>query len=272
MSQFWVNQPGATAGDVATLYVADVGSATPAAHILNVLGGTNANTFGSGNTLVINATPSGPNKVISEFDEFLGLEPWKLQWSNQGANSAAGTSTNPGQFAFDEGVSSSIGLVGISGPNSLGPFVLGGGTYSQNFVFDLVSLSTGGNNYTIYIGLVSPLESTIGAPPTSGVYFQYNHAVNGGNWQIVCNNGVSTTANTATLAATGFHNYGISINATGTSAAFTINGVAVANSPIATNIPLTPVSPGIISVVNAGTLPVQLGDIFYYTQVLTAAR
>ena len=41
-------------GTVATSYVTDAGTATPAAHVLNVLGGTNINTAGAGANLTVN--------------------------------------------------------------------------------------------------------------------------------------------------------------------------------------------------------------------------
>jgi len=44
------------ASEVATNYVANSGSATPSAGVLNVIGGAGATTSGSGNTLTINAT------------------------------------------------------------------------------------------------------------------------------------------------------------------------------------------------------------------------
>lgn len=47
-------------GTVATLYVEDVGSATPSAGILNIVGGTGVNTVGVGNTVTINSMASVP--------------------------------------------------------------------------------------------------------------------------------------------------------------------------------------------------------------------
>lgn len=48
-------------GEIATSYVEDVGTAVPSGGILNVLGGTGVNTFGSGNTIIINAHGGGLN-------------------------------------------------------------------------------------------------------------------------------------------------------------------------------------------------------------------
>ncbi len=60
MSQFW---QGVTAGslppEVPLSFVTDSGTATPAAHILNVLGGTGATTSGSGNTVTVTVINDG---------------------------------------------------------------------------------------------------------------------------------------------------------------------------------------------------------------------
>ena len=45
-------------GDVATSYVCDIGVAVPSSHILDVNGGTNVQTIGSGNQILINITAS----------------------------------------------------------------------------------------------------------------------------------------------------------------------------------------------------------------------
>lgn len=45
--------------DVPTSFVTDLGTAIPAANILQVIGGTNVSTTGVGNVLTINATASG---------------------------------------------------------------------------------------------------------------------------------------------------------------------------------------------------------------------
>ena len=220
-----------------------------------------------------------PNKTITEFDDFLdnSTATNKLQWATIGSldPSASFTrlNTNPGQLIYLSSNSHS-GLTLSPGDTALtAPFQLGSGTFNMNWVMDLTTLSVGGARYTIYIGLLFYADVAASSPPTSGVYFQYSDNVNAGNWQIVCNNSsTSTTHNTSTPAATGFHNYGIQINAAATSAAFTINGVIVANSPITTNFPTLPVGPGFFSLASSGTLPAQVVDLFYYTQVLTTAR
>lgn len=272
MSQFWVNASGSTPPEVATTYIADVGSATPALNILNVLGGTNASTSASGNTIIINATPGAPNQVISDFDDFTS-EITKLGFQVDNVTDMPGTATNPG-LVIPTGttVSYDVGLFGNTS-TAIGPFAFGGGTFSQNWVHNLVGLSDDTNSYTIYIGLVDGQSFDIVTDPISGIYFKYTHTLNSGNWQIVCNDsGAITTANTSTPASTAFHNYGIQINATATSVAFTIDGVVVSNSPITTNIPLTALGPAVVVLLNSGNIPLHETDLYYYTQILTVAR
>jgi hypothetical protein len=238
--------------------------------------------------LVINSGGGGgggvfpPNQTVQDFDDFIdnnGSNAGKFLWgsiSGFSASPIAGTATNPG-------------IVSIAGPNStapvanglllgfpstiVSPFVLGGGSYSQNFVFNLNTLSNNTNSYTLYIGLMDYEDVVNLTSPQSGCWFQYNHTVNSGNWQIVCSNSSSQTVhNTSTTAATGFHNYGIQVNAAATSVAFTIDGVIVANSPITTNIPTSDIGPGIFIFSLAGTTADMYADLFYYTQILTTPR
>lgn len=55
MSQFWVGVSGSNLPvTVPTSFQTDSGTATPAANILNVLGGDNIGTEGSGNTVTVN--------------------------------------------------------------------------------------------------------------------------------------------------------------------------------------------------------------------------
>ncbi len=257
---------------VAQTYVTDAGTAIPSSNILNVLGDDVINTSGSGNTIVIH-NPN-PSKVISDFNDFITGSGNLIGYPGVGLASIPGTATNPGIVTFSGGGSNGIFMAGNYGSNpNADSFALGGGSLSLNWVFDLIALSTNTDTYTVFIGFMDAASVAGQVPISDGVYFQYTNSVNGGNWQIVCTKGgVSTTANTITPAATGFHNYGVSINAAGTSAAFTINGVAVANSPIASNIPTNPISPAIYTLQSAGTVPDQEVDLIYYTQILTVAR
>ncbi len=244
---------------------------------LTSTGGTVAITNGAGSiNLEANTSPFNPNNTVRDFDDFIAgtsnttkLFPSPIvQWDFQ-----PGTATNPGQIKIASGASGNGFIIYGQGSPSADPFVLGGGQISMNFVFDIGALSNNTDNYTCYIGLMGSTTSAAGIAPTDGIYFKYNHAVNGGRWQIVTtNSSVSTTANSGILAATGFHNYGFVVNAGATSVSFYINGVLTANSPLSGNIPSAAISPTIISVPSAGNMPDQFADLFYYEQILTTAR
>ncbi len=249
--------------NVATQYNEDTGIAIPSLNVLNVFTGAVSETEGSGNTITIPGF--FPGKVVQFYDDFISSE-------DTGGN---GTSTNPGQLLLPSLTGTFAQWHVSNGTNGtpFDPFVLGAGTLNVNFVFNLNSLSTNTDSYTIQIGLMNVLTFHNGDPVVDGCHFEYTHTVNGGKWQIInTSSGVSTIVNTNTLASTGFHNYEIRINASGTSVSYFIDGVQVANSPVSTNIPSVSIGPGIIEFWNAGTTPDMNLDLWYYTQVLNTSR
>lgn len=263
-------------GTVAENFVTQSGTAIPVANTLNVLGSGGLFTSGSGNTVTYALQP---NHGITDWDDFLALASGtgasKLGFqsgSSGGITQVTGTATNPGQITWNSvapGVDDSVVLG--SEPDS--PFGLGAGTLSINWVINLVTLGNVTNNYTSYVGLMNggAFSTGIVIEPTDGCYFKYNYNINGGNWQILtANSSTRTTTNTTTAGATGFVNFGIQINAAATSVSYTINGTVVGT--IATNIPVVDLTVGWGSHNIAGSLPLQLTDLFYYNQVLTTAR
>lgn len=219
-----------------------------------------------------------PNQTINDYDDFISYGSAvafsKLAWTTTGGGtitSANGTSTNPGLVVFSGGATN--GMTSTPNGGTFDPLVLGSGSLNINWVLDLVALSTNTNAYTMYIGLMDYADVSAGTPPINGCYFKYTHTVNSGDWQIVCTSAsTSTTANTITVAATGFHNYGIKINAAGTAVHFYINGVEVANSPLSAHIPSVAISPGILAIQSAGSVPNMMIDLFYYSQNLNTPR
>jgi hypothetical protein len=217
------------------------------------------------------------NAVIWDFDDMINLASsgvGKLDWIGSGNSISLtnGTATNPGIMLIPGGESQSSGIY-IDVTTSANSFVLGGGTLSMNFVFNFGSLSTSGNRYILYIGLFDSPSIHNQTGPINGCYFKYSDNINSGDWQIATtSSSTSTVNNTSTLAATGFYNYGIQVNALATSVGFTINGSTVASSPITTNIPTGGLTPGIIIVNSTGSTPNMEYDLFYYKQVLTTPR
>jgi hypothetical protein len=79
--------------------------------------------------------------------------------------------------------------------------------------------------------------TSTGTEATDGVYFRYNHAVNGGKWQAVTrSNNTETAVDTGVLAAINTtYKFDIIVNAAGTRAEFYMNATLVAT--ITTTIP-----------------------------------
>lgn len=219
-----------------------------------------------------------PNSVVQLVDDFIcGTEPGNLFGWNQAGNfhPYPGTATNPGICQLIGGTSGIY--FGGTQQDNMSPadsILIGNGSLVLNFVIDIFALSDDTDTYAQYTGIfnTAPFINLTGFGPDSGVYFQYTNSVDSGNWQIVVNNnGTSTVQDSGVPATTGFHNYGISINATATSATFFIDGVQV-GTPITTNFPVDPIAPGMVRVPSAGTDPSWLIDLFYMTLSLTTPR
>ena len=146
-----------------------------------------------------------PNLVVNYYEDFISSHPgWT---SDHGFEfNQIGTSANPGQVSGVAGGSSGGGYLFFANPSGLAavpglPFVLGSGSFNLNMVLNLVALSNASNDYTMYLGFGNNLPSLI--LPTDGIWFQYNHAVNGGKWQIVTSNSsVQTVHDSGILAST----------------------------------------------------------------------
>lgn len=119
-----------------------------------------------------------------------------------------------------------------------GGLTVGSGEIEIEFYMKLNNLSGATQRYEIYVGLGNDTFSS--SEFTDGCYFKYSDNINSGNFQVVCaNGGVRTINNTTVAPATSYDVYRIVVNADGTSVSFYKNGVEVAGSPIATNIPTT---------------------------------
>lgn len=255
--------------DVAIDYVTDSGTAIASANILNVLGGNNTSTSGSGNTITINSAFK-PNKEVTLsddfFENFTGVG--ELNWGAIAGHFINGTSTNPGIYVIEDGTSAGVML----NANNAFNLALGSGAVTVNFVIDLVALSTAGNRYTVTAGLMQATSGASFGTPTQGVYLTYADNVNGGNWLLNCNtSSVITSVDSGVAASTGFVNLGFTVNAAGTSVSFTINGTAVGTA-ITTNIPTASITPACTWIRSSGALPASKIDLFYMKQTLTTAR
>jgi len=229
--------------------------------------------------------PITPLKTISDFDDFLSFTDGnqtrgpKLGWisvSNSWSQSP-GLASNPGIMYNYQPDTASDAIILDNGPTSENAFLLGGCALNSNWVVSLATLSDETNRYISYIGLsddsLVELLGTSVTQPENGCFFKYSDNINSGNWQIVCGAaGVYTTVNTSVAATTGFHNFGISVSASGNSATFTIDGAQV-GTVITTNIPTTiPVGPSILLEAVTGNITSIYLDLYYYFQTLNVAR
>lgn len=236
---------------------------------------------GTGTTGWVLINPK-PNQVLDLFDDFITSSAGNndfgnLLWFCSGIGFGTGTADHPGIVvcpnpSFPTSISW-LTLKQLMNSSDIAPFSLGGGVFSLNYVAKLTALSNSTNAYEMYFGLFNSAGGISGPvfPPTNGVFFKYTHSVNSGNWQVIAiSANVATTTNTTVPADTNWHNFGIVINAAGTSVSFTIDGVSV--GIVASNIPLTPISPTIYcNVVSGNSGGFQL-DLFYARLVLTNAR
>lgn len=174
------------------------------------------------------------------YEEFIGSEDsgdaGALGWSRyNGGGSITHTSAeanHPGVLRIDTGtVSTNFMVMILRGQTQI---LLGGGrTYYWSSV-KVPTLSNGTDTFSVKIGIGDGVN---GGNPTDGLWFEYTHSVNSGNWVIkTASNASGTTSNTSTAASAGsWVSFAIEVNAAGTSAEFFINGSSVGT--ITTNIP-----------------------------------
>lgn len=267
---------------VPIFFQTDAGTATAAANILKVNGAGGATTSAPGNSnqIVITAA-AGPTPfaVLQEFDDFLGSNAGlrgasKLQWNNSFVNLDNGTADHPGVYKTNSGQSfNSLVLGDNNGSNNFSPIVLGGGITTITWVVNISTLSNAGNSFNYYAGLVDYLSiNSISESFVNGVYFKYNHALNGGRWTINSTRAsTTTTVNTTSIVSTAWTTLTIVVNAANTSASFFVNNVQVGTA-ITTNLPLLPISPVVAIFNQAGVNPQTLIDLFYINIALTNPR
>jgi hypothetical protein len=281
---------GGTGDTSFTPYSVITGGTTSTGTLQNISGvGTTGQVLTSNGTSALPSwqtisSPSSftPNSVINLSDDFISASGpvssgfgSQLGWdgSNIAYNAADQTTTNQGVLR-NSSFTTGMGLFANLPSLSEGGIVLGGGILSLNWVIKTAILSNSTNTYTSYIGLVNSSGSN--SVPTDGIYFTYSNGLNSGNWVGNCTSASSTTsANSAIAAQTStFVNLGIIVNAAANTVAFYINGTQIANSPITSNIPITPIGPGFQAIHSAGTIAAAslLVDLFYMTYTLTTPR
>ncbi len=224
------------------------------------------------------ASSFSPNSVVNYFDDFLGVASangsYLMGWAT--VNFTTVTVNDLAHPGIANNASFAANSAFIKMQNAAGTavsqIVLGGGALSVNWVVKLAALSDGTNTYTFRCGL----GDTTNADEVNGVYFEYSNGLNSGNWVGKTASASSRTPANSAVAAinSAYVNLGITVNAAATSVGFFINGVQIANSPLALTIPTAPLFPFVDIVRSAGTIAASsiLVDLFYLTQTLTTPR
>lgn len=230
----------------------DSGTVNPSLGVVNVLGGTNASTSGSGNTITINYSSSGSNSNVSIVEDFVGnFTGTGSSGSNvsQQTNVGGVSSDNPGTRTIRTRPTSfsaayAFGARFYGSTTNSQPIILGGGEVTVQFYARVRDLSTAGDRVRFFLGLTNS-EATGGAFIVyDGCYFSYRDDLNSGQWQIInTSSSVSTTNDTSATVDTDWHWFKIVVNEDATSVSYYIDDVEVSNSPITTNIPSEAVGP-----------------------------
>ena len=112
--------------------------------------------------------------------------------------------------------------------NTYVPIYLGGGTVTLTWIFKIVNISVSSPRYTLLMGLSDTYETTA---PANFAGISYTDNVNSGNWQYITTAAsTSTTNNSSTAGATGWHNFTMTVNAGGTSVSFVLDGVTLGSN------------------------------------------
>lgn len=256
-------------------------------------GGTSTNVLtstGMGSIPSFQAMPSSmfaPNATIEMFDDFISTDPGPVNglsaytWQ---ATTVLGvftidrlniTSSNPGMLS-NQSVPPSSPVVALAlGSNvptmGQGPFILGGGEISVNFVFKIVTIQTLACTITMGLGDLNQSIIHDQGDLINGCYVSAITSVGSGNWfgRTSSSNTVTSTVASSFGVTTGFHNVQILINANASSVSYYVDGVSIGSTT--TNIPTTPITP-IFQIAKNGTANVVSLDLFYLKQTLTTPR
>lgn len=224
-----------------------------------------------------NGGGAGNADGFAVFDDWLGSFEGSLGWSRVQVGAGAsvftrlGEEEHPGICLFRTGTDTN-GRAGIIQFDEC--ILLGGGTYTVEWLVSIEDLSTAVDEYALRFGLG---DTTGGADFGNGVYFEYDRTVNT-NWLIKTAQAATrtTTDSMVAVAADQWDRFTIEINADATSVEYFINGTSVGT--ITTNIPnggaaTDGVGPDLMLVKSAGTNGRQIyADYFRMQCTLTTSR
>lgn len=228
--------------------------------------GTNisiTNGDGTGGDPVISSSAS-PGTASVLVDDFINTsisagQLGDTNWGHDGNGSAQSISGHPGVYRVPNNAVSCLFKIGL-------PIILGAGELTVEWI-----VKPSGTSFQMFIGL-SDAIAAVYAEPANGCYFQYDSAVNAGNWRARTGSASSySTANAANALTTNWVHLKIVINAAATSVAYFIDGSEITNSPITTNIPTAGIAPCILSTGTAANTFLDV-DLFMMNYVLTSPR
>lgn len=177
---------------------------------------------------------SSADYYVYLYDEFVGLvSSQTLGWENRvnsgtitEGTTTGGDSIHFGKFDLRTSASGQFPLKRLDSVM----WTAGARETLWEWVIRPSHLSDGTDTYTAYIGFFDASTTT---NIVDGLWFEYSHGVNSGNWQCKTATASSVTTNdtsVAVVAATWVTNTCL-INAAGTQAIFSVNG-----APVATNV------------------------------------
>lgn len=172
--------------------------------------------------------------LFTTFDDFLspgsgtvGETGWLTTVSGGAASAGTGESDAPGIQVLSTSTSGT-GLAQMS-KNAAG-VLFGGGIFVFESRIRLSDLSDVSETYTIRVGFADNVS------PTDGVYFEYSHGVNSGQWRgVAMNNSTPTNVDSAVAVTTDWTRLKVVVAADGSSAEFFVNGASVGTA--GSNIP-----------------------------------
>ena len=214
--------------------------------------------------------------VILYEDFFGGFNYGSYSWkgnNNSGVtrSNQIALSTNPGFFSVQtSNSSSSTPSLSLLEFNGWGGQIFGAGRSRFHYYARVRTLSDASETYTARIGFGDQQS----AVPSNGVWLEYTHGTNSGNWVgISSNSSTQSTANGTIAATTDWTKLGIEVNADATSVSYFVDDVEISNSPITTNIPASACAPFISMTKSNGTTTRELDvDQFFFFQELTNSR
>lgn len=223
-------------------FVTDSGTATSSGGSINIVGGTNVSTSGTGSTVTITASGTASNPTPSTlasqgliWDDFTygfsgtpvsgdRFGSWYLYLANSGKCVVQdGTYINTqvyGILNLDTATSTTNGQAALlmqGGTGGQKPFKLGQGVHTYTWWLYTSNLSTSSNRFTYRFGLT---YDNYVSDPTEGAWFQQVDNVNSGNFQCKTGNGSSTTTSNSSQAAGTHRVFQIVVNANRTQVDF----------------------------------------------------